>query len=93
MTPEEIAIQQMIAEGGRDMPMPYWPEDTDPEGEMIEVTSVNGRYPSQPRIFRPQTVEVTVCEIEPGKIVLRVDDSANPVFWLEIRLSLNRTES
>lgn len=72
---------------------PYWPEDTDPEGEMIEVTSVNGRYPSQPRIFRPESVEVTVSEDAPGKIVLRVDDAANPVFWLEIRLSIQRRET
>ena len=50
----------------------------------IPVTAVNGRYPAQPRVFRPETVETTVTETEPGTFVVYVDDAHIPVFWLEM---------
>lgn len=49
----------------------------------MKLDYINGRYGSGP--LKPENMEATVKETEDG-IEIRLDDSAHPEMWLEIRL-------
>lgn len=53
---------------------------------MVQVSAyVDGRYPSTTKRLDPKSMQVFVIEgVE--YLVFRVDDSANPEFWMEITI-------
>ena len=59
------------------------------ESERIVVRRVQGRYPSRPCHMQSDNIEAEV--IEDSRIVkIRIDDSEQSDFWLEITLEIEQ---
>ena len=74
---EEDAVSQMISEGA-----PDWPDPP------LTVTHIRGRYPTHPRAFKQEDIEVSVTQLEPGTLVVRLDSRTDAEFWLQITVKI-----
>ncbi len=77
---DEDAVLHMISEGA--------PDHTEPDPKPLTVTSVRGRYPTRPRAFKQEDIEVSVTQLEPGTLVVRLDSRTDAEFWLQITVKI-----
>ncbi len=69
----------------------HWPEEMNPNRKpepTLAVTGVRGRFPARPKALKQEDIEVSVTQLEPGALVVRMDSRTDETFWMQITIKL-----
>lgn len=66
----------------------HWPEEMNPNVLPFDVTGVRGRFPAVSKALKERDLEVTVTQLEPGTVVVRLDSRTDETFWMQITIQL-----